>query len=111
MASRSHCVIEKVGDTFRLRDLNSSNGTRLNGQLVRSAVMNNGDVISIGRTTLKLVVPGAPIDMLGEEDLVEAPAEKSIDQHGEGGMMHVAADVDYEQALQGWPNRCRTRVW
>src|SRR5438552_4527852 len=101
MASRSHCVIEKVGDTFRLRDLNSSNGTRLNGQIVRSAVMTNGDVISIGRTTLKLIVPGAPIDELTEEDLVEAPQEKSMDQHGEGGMMHVAADVDYEQALQG----------
>ena len=75
MASRSHCVIEKVGDTFRLRDLNSSNGTRLNGQIVRSAVMANGDVISIGRTTLKLIVPGAPLDELTEEDLVEAPQD------------------------------------
>jgi len=37
MASRSHCVIEKVGDTFRLRDLNSPTARGLNGQLVRSA--------------------------------------------------------------------------
>ena len=75
MASRSHCVIEKVGETFRLRDLNSSNGTRLNGQIVRSAVMAPGDVISIGRTTLKLVIPGAEIDTLGEEDLTTIARE------------------------------------
>ena len=54
-ASRYHCVIERTSDGFRVRDLDSSNGTRLNGKLVKEAVLVGGDVITIGKTTLKLV--------------------------------------------------------
>src|SRR6478752_661328 len=61
MASRSHCVIEQVAEGgFRIRDLNSSNGTKVNGQIVRNALLLPGDVINIGKTTIKLVIPGAP---------------------------------------------------
>ncbi len=108
-ASRSHCVIEKTTEGFEVRDLNSSNGTRLNGELIRTAKLAPGDVISIGKTTLKLVVPGEQnngVEVLTDDDLAEdlseddvLPIENEFDQK-EGAMMHVANDVDYEQALQ-----------
>lgn len=59
MASRFHCVIEQTPAGPRLRDLNSSNGTRLNGAPVKEAMLRPGDVIAIGATTLRLIVPGS----------------------------------------------------
>ena len=36
MASRYHCVVEKSQDGLRVRDLDSSNGTKVNGQIVKT---------------------------------------------------------------------------
>jgi len=46
------------GDHAMLRDLGSTNGTKLNGQRVREAQLESGMVITIGRTDLTFeVVP------------------------------------------------------
>jgi adenylate cyclase len=50
--SKEHCVIEKVGGTFVLRDLNSSNGTFVNGRKVRELRLRDGDEISLGNSRL-----------------------------------------------------------
>src|ERR1700722_9107073 len=59
MASRFHCVIEKVDKGFVVRDLKSRNGTLVNGKPVQSAELKHGDVVSIGKTQLKLIDPSA----------------------------------------------------
>src|SRR5215210_2787135 len=48
MASRFHCVIERVPDGFLLRDLGARNGTRVNGKVVKSALLQPGDEMTIG---------------------------------------------------------------
>ncbi len=49
--SRRHAVIQRSADAFYLRDLNSSNGTLINGQLVNGTVeLRQGDEIFIGRS-------------------------------------------------------------
>ena len=58
MASRFHCVIEKVPDGYLLRDLGASNPTRVNGRVVKSALLQPGDEIIVGSTKLVLVTPG-----------------------------------------------------
>jgi type II secretory ATPase GspE/PulE/Tfp pilus assembly ATPase PilB-like protein len=58
MASRFHCVIEKVPDGYLLRDLGASNPTRVNGRVVKSALLQPGDEIMVGSTKLVLVTPG-----------------------------------------------------
>ena len=58
MASRFHCVIEKVPDGYLLRDLGASNPTRVNGRVVKSALLAPGDEIVIGSTRLVLVTAG-----------------------------------------------------
>ncbi len=48
-ASRYHCVVEKAGDGFRVRDLKSKNGTRVNDVRIESAMLKPGDTIQVGK--------------------------------------------------------------
>jgi len=47
--SRRHAVIACDGDTVEVRDTGSRNGTRVNGEAVRTAKVGEGDRIGIGR--------------------------------------------------------------
>jgi len=55
MVSRHHCIFLVDEYAVRLRDLGSTNGTRVNGELVRhEIVLNDGDKITIGKLELQL---------------------------------------------------------
>ena len=57
MVSRHHCVFSIDDYAVRLRDLGSTNGTRVNGEALRGEVMlKSGDQIGIGKLELELVV-------------------------------------------------------
>jgi pSer/pThr/pTyr-binding forkhead associated (FHA) protein len=45
--SRRHCCLALVHDTVLVRDLGSTNGTRINGQRVEEGVLRPGDELSI----------------------------------------------------------------
>lgn len=50
--SSVHAVLRKTGNTLVIEDLNSSNGTLLNGQRINKSDLTNSDEIVIGSTTL-----------------------------------------------------------
>lgn len=58
MSSRHHCVIEPADDigpgAYRLRDLGSRNGTKLNDMKVTESVLSPDDVISIGKLSFRV---------------------------------------------------------
>src|SRR5438067_10222653 len=54
-ASRFHCVIEKTREGWQVKDLDSRNGTRLNGAPVKVSPLTAGDVVTIGQTALRLL--------------------------------------------------------
>jgi len=54
--SRNHCLLEMNPPHSFLRDLNSTNGTFVNGQRVKTANLNNGDRIQCGETILVVEV-------------------------------------------------------
>lgn len=54
-ASRKHCLIKLEGDVYVLRDLESGNGTTVNGQRIKDHYLQDGDLIKIGTTVLKFV--------------------------------------------------------
>lgn len=56
--SRYHCVIERSGEVVTLRDLGSSNGTRVNGERVETAELRVGDVVRVGGASIELAMPG-----------------------------------------------------
>lgn len=51
--SRTHARLHPVDGGFLITDQNSSNGTYVNGQAVRTRQLVNGDQIQIGRTVLQ----------------------------------------------------------
>jgi hypothetical protein len=57
--SRRHCRIAWVDSTYRLEDLGSSNGTCVNGTIVRSAPLRHGDLIRVGDQELEFTVAGS----------------------------------------------------
>src|SRR4051812_16623500 len=51
MTSRMHCKIQQLDDGYYLSDLESMNGTFLNGEKVRETIkLDHGDLITIGDT-------------------------------------------------------------
>ena len=60
LASRRHAEIRVENGTPVLRDLNSANGTRLNGERVQTRALGVGDVIEIGDEAFRVGASDAP---------------------------------------------------
>jgi pSer/pThr/pTyr-binding forkhead associated (FHA) protein len=60
--SRKHCRILRDGDSLKLEDLGSSNGTFLNGQRVQEALLSPGDTLQVGPVVFVLQIDGQPSD-------------------------------------------------
>jgi Nif-specific regulatory protein len=52
VVSRKHCMIQQVDEQYELVDLDSHNGTFVNGIPVRRKVVEHGDTIRVGRSEL-----------------------------------------------------------
>src|SRR5690242_5999961 len=65
--SRRHCCIAQVNDYLVVRDLDSTNGIRINGVRVVEGQLHSGDELTIGNSRYQvtwddnLAVPAAPI--------------------------------------------------
>ena len=57
--SGEHAILQMSGGEVTLEDLNSTNGTYLNGKAVKKQVLQNGDSIEIGKYKIKFVGDGA----------------------------------------------------
>ena len=51
--SRKHCCIAQVSDYLVIRDLGSTNGTKVNGVPVRSQRLEQGDEVSVGAARMR----------------------------------------------------------
>lgn len=58
--SRQHAVLFRDGDNLLVRDLGSTHGTIVNGELIREATLEHGDVLDLGGTTLTIEIGEAP---------------------------------------------------
>lgn len=52
LVSRLHCQLTASADSLRVKDLESTNGTFVNGKRVQAAELRHGDRLSIGRFEL-----------------------------------------------------------
>ncbi len=57
LVSRHHARLTRRGDHLVIADAGSTNGTRVNGLVVREAVLDMGDVIDVGSHRLEVLPP------------------------------------------------------
>jgi pSer/pThr/pTyr-binding forkhead associated (FHA) protein len=60
--SREHTMVlyDEVDSEYVIEDLQSTNGTKVNGKRVRSATLAHGDEVQIGRTRFRFLAAGLP---------------------------------------------------
>lgn len=69
--SKKHCAIVYQNRKAEIRDLGSSNGTFVNGVLVKKKLLQNRDRVSLGPFVLEALIPeiGAKVSSMGTVDM------------------------------------------
>jgi len=75
--SKLHCVIVKADNVLLLRDLGSTNGTRVNGQRVRRAALLPNDILALAN--VKFRVYYGP-DAAGQPPPEVIPSDRTLDE-------------------------------
>ena len=105
--SRKHCRLILDGDTIKVEDLGSSNGTYRNGERVQQTELTAGDTLQIGPVVFVLQVDAFPAD----EDLAPVTVQ-SASAATNGGVAAASASaagdeveevVDLESAEEDAP--------
>jgi predicted component of type VI protein secretion system len=94
--SKMHCVIVKTDGLLLLRDLGSTNGTRVNGQRVRRAALLPNDQVSIANYKFRVYLgPDLP-------DPPPAPAEhtQQLDASEVAGLLRKARGLPAEKPAE-----------
>ena len=74
--SGAHFCIEWAGDSCVVRDLNSSNGTFLNGTRMSEGLLQSGDVITAGQSSFTIAYEGvAGPQVAGRPIVMDAPTQ------------------------------------
>jgi pSer/pThr/pTyr-binding forkhead associated (FHA) protein len=101
--SRFHLKIQEDQDKIVLTDLQSTNGTKVNGESVQLWVLRPGDVISLGRTVLVFGSREEIARRLAElrEINISEGVPLDTDEYEEGP---IAASLDFELNFSDEPN-------
>lgn len=75
--SRQHCEISINGESAKVRDLGSSNGTFRNSERVQEAELAAGDQLVVGPVVFTVVLDGKPENVKPVRTILEAEAEES----------------------------------
>ncbi len=99
--SRRHCQLNYDDGVLKIRDLDSRNGTYLNGKRIDEAVIQAGDSIKIGPLTFVLQIDGQP-QTIAEPDLAaqsssrqDAATEDIVDEQ-----LDTSAELDDLDSLE-----------
>lgn len=96
--SRQHAEIRQTENDFVISDLNSSNGTYVNGQAVRRHVLASGDQIQVGRTLMLYTGPSEE----SEEDLAKTISIATSQQAGdESQIIHCVTQEEGSRLFEG----------
>jgi len=94
--SRFHCVVEPDGDGgFRLRDLGSRNGTRLNEEKITQVAINAGDTLRVGdHEFIAELIDGPPANAEAKKPKKPAAPARSQPVKPRPGEADWAAELD-----------------
>jgi pSer/pThr/pTyr-binding forkhead associated (FHA) protein len=94
--SSHHCEIQLRGSDIVIRDLNSTNGTFINGNKIEESILKPGQILRLGQVELKLEVEGATTSAPPAPGSTPAPAKKQVD-----ATMLIPRGVSLDQLEQG----------
>lgn len=94
--SRRHAELRLSDGVLRIIDLNSSNGTRVNGELVSEKVLSPGDKISFDKLVFLVAGPRNPAAVPKHNDIFEDEDEATVFSVGSAPPT-VSADVAQSQ--------------
>ena len=90
--SRRHAQIYASGEVYTVSDLNSSNGTYVNGRPIEAHRLESGDHVQIGRTLMLFTQPpGSPVVDLS--DRVAISSDRAF-----GDQSHIVHSVTHEES-------------
>jgi transcriptional regulator with GAF, ATPase, and Fis domain len=93
--SRRHCVIVREEDFFAIRDLQSHNGTLVNGERIETHQLRHRDQISVGDSVLVFL----------ETEGGEHPANAPVELTDTGELERAAVRLSQEDAIYLQPER------
>ena len=101
--SRRHCEISQNGDSLKIRDLDSTWGTFVNGQRVNGETpIKAGDAVRIGPLTFICQIDGQPAKIAvpreAQAPAKQAPAKAAVDDLPEG-LEDSFADLDASDSV------------
>lgn len=101
--SREHAVIVKLAEGYLLRDLQSSNGTFVNGQRIQEYLLQDGDQIACGDIAMTFEGPRSaePIRLSEESSSPLLSPGLSLDPGDSQGMFRSPPD-DEEDDTEVW---------
>jgi pSer/pThr/pTyr-binding forkhead associated (FHA) protein len=76
--SRHHCVIRTEGDEYMIEDLNSANGTYVNGELVKACSLTEGAFIRIGSSLFRFRLQNPEEAMAVSQNLISPNGERPL---------------------------------
>lgn len=104
--SGQHALITTILEDAFLEDLNSTNGTYVNGQPIKKHVLRPNDVIELGKYRLKFIADAPPAGPAGGEFVateafgpVAAPGEPPLAQAGLPGTGSLRDSAVHTQAI------------
>jgi pSer/pThr/pTyr-binding forkhead associated (FHA) protein len=92
--SKRHCQISLEGDSLKIRDLGSRNGTFLNGKRVEEETAKAGDFIQVGPVLFALQIDGLPATIV-------APSAAKGKKAGKPAKAKPKADTEELTELEG----------
>src|SRR5579863_6959156 len=101
--SRRHCVLARQGEGWAICDLQSRNGTFVNGVAVKEAPLAHGDQISVGDSVFVILLQDNVEDgEAGRVEFNENPARATVQIHPREGLY-----LQPDRLLQALPHSSR----
>jgi len=93
--SRKHCRLILNGETIKVEDLGSSNGTYINGERIQQAELSAGDTLQVGPVVFVVQMDGFPAD----DDLQPVTAASAAAKTAHGSKAASQATTEGEEVV------------
>jgi transcriptional regulator with GAF, ATPase, and Fis domain len=100
--SRHHCELLRAPDGVHVRDLESTNGTRVDGTRIREAVLGTGQVLKVGEVEIAVKPTQQRVDLLpSDKNLFGDAIGQSLAMRTIFGVLERIAPTDATVLLEG----------